>query len=156
MEFGWAKDCDVGEWAANHSYFVAGVEARAGLAVFVNFVGHSIAFGDAEAEVIEELWDTSEEADGDDCVLFSFCDEGLQKKAASTLTFGFRAYDDGADFGKMGTVEMQRAATEKLSGGVVGDGEVTYVFADFGVRAAKQGAVAGEGVDEVKDVACVL
>ena len=47
-----AEDSDVGEWAADHSDFVAGIEARAGLAVLVDLVGHGIAFGDAEAEVI--------------------------------------------------------------------------------------------------------
>ena len=37
-----------------------------------------------------------------------------------------------------------------------GDGEVADVFAELGVGAAEEGAVAGERVDEVEDVASVL
>ena len=69
--------------------------------------------------------------------------------------------DDGADFGEVRAVEMERAAAEELvfAVGVVaryGDGEVADVFADLGVGAAEERAVAGEGVDEVEDVAGVL
>ena len=36
--------------------------------------------------------------------------------------------------------------------GRFGYGEVADVFADLGVVAAEEGAVAGEGVDEIEDV----
>ena len=50
LEFAGAEDSYVGEGAADHGYFVAGVEAGAGLAVFVDLVGHGVALGDAEAD----------------------------------------------------------------------------------------------------------
>ena len=65
-----AEDCHVGEGAFDHGDFVAGVEAGAGLAVFVDFVGHCVALGDAEAEVLEEVGETGEEAGGGYAVVF--------------------------------------------------------------------------------------
>ena len=74
-------------------------------------------------------------------------------------------YDDGADLGEVRAVEMERAAAEEVvfedaglgvGDGAVGDGEVADVLADLGVGAAEEGAVVGEGVDEVEDVAGVL
>ena len=63
LEFVGAEHGDVGQRAADHGDFVAGVEARAGLAVLVDFVGHGVAVGDAEAEVLEVVGDAGEEAD---------------------------------------------------------------------------------------------
>src|SRR6185312_9472357 len=48
---------------AYHGNFIAGVKARAGLAVLVNLVRHRRAIGDLEAEVQEEVRDAREEAD---------------------------------------------------------------------------------------------
>ena len=60
----------LGSGTADHGDFVAGVEAGAGLAVFVDLVGHGVAFGDAEAEVGEVVGDAGEEAEGGDgCAL---------------------------------------------------------------------------------------
>ena len=65
--------------------------------------------------------------------------------------------DDAADLGEVGAVEVEGAAAQEfgVGGGVLGeligrwgefgDGEVADVFADFGVAAAEEGAVAGEG-----------
>ena len=157
-----AEDGDVGEWAADHGDFVAGVEARAGLAVLVDFVGHGGAVGDAEAEVIEEVGDAGEEADAHDLVVFGFVDERFEdRRPPAPRPFGFGLDDDGADFGEVRAVEMEGAAAEEFGGvvadgGAVGDGEVADVFAELGVAAAEECAVAGERVDEVEDVAGVL
>ena len=56
----------------------------------------------------------------------------------------------------MGAVEVEGSAAEEDAGFRLGDLEVTDVFADFGVVAAEEGAVVGEGVDEVEDVDGVL
>ena len=84
----------------------------------------------------------------------------VDEHAAGAEAFGFGLDDDGADFGEVRAVEMERAAAEELGGvvanGTFGDGEVADVFAELGVGAAEERAVAGERVDEVEDVACVL
>ena len=164
-DLAWAEDGDVGERAADHGDFVAGVETRAGLAVLVDLVGHGVAFGDAEAEVLEVVGDAGEEADGDDLVLVGFGDEGFEDGVAGAEAAAVFAHDDGADLGEVRAVEMERAAAEEVvfedaglgvGDGAVGDGEVADVLADLGVGAAEECAVVGEGVDEVEDVAGVL
>ena len=77
--------------------------------------------------------------------------------AAGALALGFGLDDDGADLGEVRAVEVEGSAAEEDAAGlgvgdVLGDGEVADVFADLGVAAAEEGAVAGEGVDEVEDV----
>lgn len=67
-----AEDGHVGKGACDHGYLVAGVEAGAGLAVLVDFVGHGAALGDAEAEVGEELGQAGEEAGGGYAVVSGF------------------------------------------------------------------------------------
>ena len=56
----------------------------------------------------------------------------------------------------MGAVEVEGSAAEEDSGFGFSDVEVADVLADLGVVAAEEGAVAGEGVDEVEDVLRVL
>ena len=80
-----------------------------------------------------------------------------EKFAACSLSFGLRLYDDGANLGEVGTVEVEGSAAEEDTAcfsrdGGFGYSEVADVFADLGVAAAEEGAVAGEGVDEVEDV----
>ncbi len=60
------------------------------------------------------------------------------------------------DLGEMGAVEVERSAAKEDTAGISRDGgfgygEVADVLADLGVVAAEEGAVAGEGVDEVED-----
>ena len=155
LEFAGAEDGYLGEGAADHGYFVAGVEARAGLAVFVDFVGHGGAVGYAEAEVVEEVGHAGEEADGEDGVVFGFVDEGFEEEATGSVAFVVGVDDDGTDFGEVRAVEMEGAAAEELSV-ALGYGEVANVFTDFGEAAAEKRAVSGKGIDEVVDVAGVL
>ena len=82
LEAAGAEDGYLGEGAADHGDFVAGVEAGAVLAVLVDLVGDAGAVGDAEAEVEEEVGDAGEEADGDDALLFGFFEEGTEEAAA--------------------------------------------------------------------------
>jgi hypothetical protein len=152
-----AEDSDLGKGAADHGDFVAGVEAGAGLAVLVDLVGQGSAVDYAEAEVEEEVGDAGEEADGGDLLLFGFFEEGAEETAAGALAFRFGLDDDGANLGEVGTVEVEGSAAEEDTAcfsrdGGFGYSEVADVFADLGVAAAEEGAVAGEGVDEVEDV----
>ena len=158
-----AEDSHVGQGTFDHGHFVAGVETGAGLAILVDFVGHGVAFGDAEAEVLEKVRQAGEEAGGRDAVVFGLGQQGAQQGGASAFAAGVGMEDDGADLGEVRAVEVKGAAAEKFwvgSGvagiGEFGDGEVADVLADLGVAAAEEGAVAGEGVDEVEDVAGVL
>ncbi len=155
-----AEDGDVGQRAADHGDLIAGIEAWAGLAVLVDLVGHGVALGDAEAEVLEEAGDAGEEADGHDLVVGGFGDQGFEDGVARAETAGLGLDDDGADLGEVRAVEMQRAAADELvfafGVGYAGHGEVADVLADLGVAAAEEGAIAGKGVDEVEDGARVL
>ena len=104
----------------------------------------------------EEVGDAGEEADGGDFLLFRFFEECAEETAACALALGFGFDDDGANLGQVGAVEVESTAAEEDAAGVsldgrFGYGEVADVFADLGVVAAEEGAVAGEGVDEVKD-----
>jgi len=162
LDFAGAKDGNVGQGAADHGDFVAGVETRAGLAVLVDFVGHGVAFGLAEAVVLKECGDASEEADTHDAMVLGLVDEMLEDAAAGAETLRVWLSDDGADLSEVWAVEMERSASDELGigeaivGEAFGDGEVADVFAELGVGAAEEGAVAGERVDEVEDVASVL
>jgi hypothetical protein len=149
---GGAEDGDARQGTADHGDFVAGVEAGAGLAVLVDLVGQCGAVDDAEAEVEEEVGDAGEEADGGDLLFFGFGEEGAEEFAAGSLALGFGLDDDGADFGEVRAVEVEGSAAEEDVGLGFGYGEVADVLADLGVVAAEEGAVAGEGVDEVEDV----
>jgi hypothetical protein len=148
---------DLGQRTTDHGDLVAGVEARAGLAVFVDLVGQGGAVDDAKAEVEKEVGDAGEEADGGDLLLFGLFEECTEETASGTLAFGFRLNDDGADFGEVGAVEVERSAAEEDTtcfsrDGGFGYGEVADVLADFGIAAAEEGAVTGEGVDQIEDV----
>ena len=136
-----AEDCDLRYRAAHHRYFIAGVEARAGLAVFVDLVGQGGAVDYAEAEVEEEVGDAGEEADGGDFLLFGLFEESAEETSACALAFGLGLDDDGADLGEVWTVEMERSATEEDTGLGFGDRKVSNVFADFGVVAAEECSV---------------
>jgi hypothetical protein len=82
-------------------------------------------------------------------LLFGLFEKCAEESAASTLAFGFRLDDDGAHFGEVGAVEVESSAAEKDAAcfsrdGGLGYGEVADVFADLGVAAAEESAVAGE------------
>jgi len=162
LDFAGAEDSDIRQWAADHGDFVAGIEARAGLAVLVDFVGHGVAFCFAKAIVLEKCGDAGEEADAHDAVVFGFVDEVLEDTAAGAEAFGLGLHDDGTNFGEVWAVEMERAATEEVRIGLAifreffGDGEVADVLAELRVGAAEEGAIAGERIDEVEDVAGIL
>jgi hypothetical protein len=66
------EDSDPGQRAAHHGNLVTGIEAGAGLAVFVDLVGQGGAVDYAEAEVEEEVGDAGEETDGSDFLFFCF------------------------------------------------------------------------------------
>ena len=97
-----------------HGYFVAGIEAWAVAAIFVDFVGQRGAVFDAKTEVREELRDAGEEADAGYALMFCFAHERAEKLAACAETFGCGLYDDGADFCEVRAVEVKGAATEEL------------------------------------------
>ena len=77
-----AEDRHLGDLATDHGDLIAAMQARAGLAVFVDLVRESGAVDYAEAEVEEEVWDAGEEADGGDLLLFGFFEEGAEEAAA--------------------------------------------------------------------------
>jgi hypothetical protein len=163
LQLAGAEHGEVGQRPAHHRDLIAGVEARAGLAVLVDLVGHGVAFGDAEAEVREVVGDAGEEADGKHLVLFRLGEQRFKDGVACAQAAAVFADDDGADLGQVRAVEMQSAAAQELglAGGVfrigaAGNGEIADVLADFGVAAAQQCAVAGERVDQIEDVAGVL
>ena len=141
-ELAGAEDGDAGERTADHGNLVTGVEAGAGLTILVDLVGQRGAVGDAEAEVKEEVRDAGEEADAGDPLVLGFFEQTAEELAAGALALGFRLDDDRADLGKVRAVDVQGAAAEEDTGLGLSDLEVADVFADFGVVAAEEGAVA--------------
>ncbi len=69
--------------------------------------------GDAEAEVFEEGWDASEEADALDAELVGLMKERAYEPAACAVACGSRTNGDGADFGEVWAVDVERSATDE-------------------------------------------
>ena len=113
-------------------------------------------FGDAEVEVFEEGWDAGEETDALDGAGFGLIEEGADEQAAGSVSLGVGANDDGADLGEMLAVDVECGTADELVGFVFDDGEGADVRADLCVTPREQGAVVGEGVDELMDGAGVL
>ena len=161
-ELAGAKHGDSWERTADHRDLVAGVEAWAGLAVLIDLIRQRGAVGDAEAEVKEEVWDAGEEADAGDALVLGFFEQAAKELAAGALALSLGLDDDGTNLGQVRAVDVEGAAAEKnaaaavCSDGGFGHLEVADVLAYFGVVAAEQGAVAGEGVDELEQVDGVL
>ena len=71
------KDGDARNRAAHHGYFIAGVQARAVLAVFIDLVWQGRAIHrDAEAEVEEEVGNAGEETHRRDSVVVGLLQQG--------------------------------------------------------------------------------
>lgn len=94
LEFTRAKHCDLRERAADHRNFVAGIKTWAGLAIFVDLIGHCVTLSDAESEVFEEVWNACEQAYRKDRVLLGLFHKGVQDKSAGTLAFCFGLHYD--------------------------------------------------------------
>ena len=79
---GWAEYGGVGQRPMQHGNFVAGIQARAVAAVFVDLVGQRGAVFNAKTEMREELRDAGEEADAGDALMFCFAHERAEKLPA--------------------------------------------------------------------------
>ena len=119
--------------------------------VLQHFVAEGLTFGDAEVEALEETRNTGEETDAPDAGGFSLSEEGVDEQAAGSVSLGFGMDHDGADLGEVWAVDMKRGTTDELVRGGFDDGEGADIRADFRVAPGEQGAVVGEGVDEVVD-----
>src|SRR5258708_8433358 len=108
-----SKNSDLGQWTPTNRHLIAGVQVRAGLAVLVDLVRQSSAVDDAEAEVEKEVGNAGEEADGSDALLFGLFEQRAKQPAASPLALGFGFDDDGADLGKVRSIEVKCAAAEE-------------------------------------------
>ena len=106
-----------------------------------------MVFGDAEVEVFEEGWDTSEQADALDASGFGLIEECSYEKAPGSVPLRLRIDDDGANLGEVLAIDVECGTTEKLGGAVFDDGEGADVLADLPVGATEQGAVVGATVD---------
>ncbi len=144
------KHSDPRQRATHHCHFVAGIKTWAGLAVLVDLVGQGSAVDYSKAEVKEEIGDASKEADSRNLLLLSLFQQSTQQLTARSLTFGLRLHNNRAHLSQMRAVEVQCAAAKKDARFGFGYSEVADVLADFGVVAAKEGAVVREGVDEVR------
>jgi hypothetical protein len=106
-----------------------------------------LAFGDAEVEVFEEGWDTSEEADALDASGFGLIEECPYEEATGSLPLRLGIDDDGANLGEVLAIDVERGTTEEIGGAVFDDGEGADVLADLRVGATEQGAVVATTVD---------
>ncbi len=125
------------EFTDGHRNLVAGVATGAVNAVFEHFVAEGESLGDTEVEVLEEGWDAGEEADTWDAFGLGLAEDGLDEETSGTVALGFWTDGDGADLGKMLTVDVQGRAAEKLMSFGLHDGEGADVRADFGVGAGE-------------------
>ena len=149
---GGAKYGDTREWTANHRNLIAGVEPRARLAILVDLVRKRCPIYNPETEMEEEVRNAGEETDRADALFFRLVQESLQQLSTGPEPLRLRLNNDGSHLCQVRSVQVQRAATEKVSFTSFSDSEVTYVLADLRITAPQQRSVMGEGIDEVEDV----
>src|SRR5215467_2940047 len=107
---GWGKNGESRQLAADHRHFVAAVEARTLVAVFVNFVGQVAMLRDGESHAREEIGDAREQAHAGDLVLLRLREQRFHQHFAAAAALLCRIDGDGTDFRQVHSVEMQRAA----------------------------------------------
>ena len=107
--------------------------------------------GDVKVEVLEECGNAGEEADALDSTCFGSIEECADEQAAGSLPFVVGPDSDRTDFRQVVAVDVEGGTTDELARGGFDDGEGADIRADFRVAPGEQGAVVGEGVDEVVD-----
>jgi hypothetical protein len=147
---------DVWKLSDSHRGLVAGVAAGAVDAVFHYFVLQGLVFDGAEVKVVKEGRDAGEETDALDATGFGLIENSAHEHAAGSVSLGVGTDDDGAEFGEVLAVDVERGAADELVQIVFHDGEGRDVLADLRVTPGEQGAVVGEAVDELVNGACVL
>jgi hypothetical protein len=145
-----------GEFADNHGNLVAGIAPGTVCTVLQHFVGQGLMWGDAKVEMLEERGDAREETDALDLACFGSIEKGADEQAAGSLSLAVMSDSDRTDFSQVVAVDVEGGATDELARGGFDDGEGADVRADFRVAPGEQGAVVGEGVDELVDGAGVL
>ena len=125
-------------------------------AVFEDLVGQGLMVGGAEVEVLEKAWDAGEEADTFDAELVGLVKERTDESAACAVACGSRTNCDGAIFGEVWAVDVERGATDESVGGSFNDGESVDVFTDLRVGAREKGSVVSEAFDQLIDAESVL
>ena len=144
------------KFADGHGDFVAGVAPGTLEAVLQYFVGQRQTFGDAETEVLEEGWDASEETDALDTAGFGLIEEGVDEKAAGSVSLGVGMDDDGADLGEVRAIDVKSGTADELARAGFDDGEGVDVCTDLRVTPREKRAVVGEAVDQLVDGAGIL
>ena len=144
------------EFADGHGDFVAGVAPGTVDAVLQYFVGQCQTFGDAEAEVLEEGWNASEETDALDAAGLGLIEEGVDEETAGSASLGVGMDDDGADLGEVLAVDVERGTADELARAGFDDGEGIDVCTDLRVTPREKCAVVGEAVDQLVDGAGIL
>ena len=104
-----------GQLSEGHRGFVAGVASCTVLAVFQGFVSEQLVLRDLEAEVFEEGWNASEEADALDAALLGLTQEGLDEEAACSVSCDVWADNDGPHFSEVGAVDMECCTADELA-----------------------------------------
>jgi hypothetical protein len=140
----------------DHGDLIAGVAPGAVDTVFRDFVGQSLMVCDSKVETLEEAGDAGEEADAGDAAGLCLIEEGANEETASSASLRVGRDGDGADLGKVLTVDVEGSASDELVGDGFNDGEGADVRADLCVTPGQQGAVVGEAVDQVVYGAGVL
>jgi hypothetical protein len=144
------------EFADGHGDFVAGAAPGTVDAVLQHFVGQRQTFGDAEAEVLEEGRDASEETDALDAAGFGLIEEGVDEETAGSVSLGVGMDDDGADLGEVLAIDVKSGTADELARAGFDDGEGVDVCTDLRVAPREKRAVMGEAVDQLVDGAGVL
>ena len=80
----------------------------------------------------------------------------MDQQAAGSVAFDAGVDDDGADFGEMLAVDVERGTAQKLARAGFYDGEGVDVFGDLRVGAVEEGVVVSEALDELMDSAGVV
>src|SRR6266853_763184 len=144
--FRWRQDCKCRRIATNHCDFIAAIEPRTLITIFVDLVGKILMVSGGESQTREEFRNSGEQAYATDFVLFRLRQQSLDQTPTAAAALAGRIDGNGTNLGKMHTVEMKGAASDDAVVLLEHD-KVAHVLADLRQRARQQSAVAGVGRD---------
>src|SRR6266853_6810517 len=103
--------------------------------------------GDGESHAREKFWNTSEQADTADSVLFRLRQKSLDQASAATVALARRINRNRTNLGQMHAVKVKRATSDDAPV-ILKHNKVADVLTDLRQRARQESAVAGVGRDE--------
>ena len=112
--------------------------------------------GDAKVKMFEKVRDAGEEAHASDSQLVGLMKKRSNEPAACAMACRSRKNGDGAHFGEVWAVDVERGTTDESIRLCFSDGEGVDVFADLHAEAREERSIVRETFDQTIDIRSVL